>query len=521
MRKSISLIKRVAALFLVLLLSIESFAAIVSDNDGSAFITKAEFDSLRNDFQSQIDQYNTSIDQKIDGAIASYLSGIKLTRTEELTLPTKQNIFKTLDDVNFTGRGTDVLTYDIVAMVVNTYSNELLRRIGFGLKWNVTYNPKNNYNVALAHAEGDDNRNAIWRGWAENYKKTYKACKLVYGVSGYIETIANRIGAVEILGPGPGSLPLQAEPLDRNNYYGYIGIYSLDTINAGPNWINYTINFGNSSYYTDNYGSVVNTYDNITDKLVLVSDYAMPFVFENDDITWLAVWDSKHVSATEWQNLGHAITGGGFRSKALNDTAAYELPIPSWADITTSLNTTTKSIGSYYLYNKHAHSEHTANYTTQNKKPITDQYGDSLIEKIRAKFPSYIVTTEKDNPIDGHPKNQGGSFYNLRGGLVLTDVPNDGVLSVTATNPTSNNIYLWVSDKPIEHNGVGLVTDKSKGAAWNNAVQINAGQTEKISFDVKKGDIIFFRFGRVDSTTSYTTRSGGQVQIDKIVLERE
>ena len=73
MKKGISLIKRVVALFLVLLLSIESFAAVVGDNDGSAFITKAEFDSLKHDFQSQIDLYNTSIDSKIDGAIASYL----------------------------------------------------------------------------------------------------------------------------------------------------------------------------------------------------------------------------------------------------------------------------------------------------------------------------------------------------------------------------------------------------------------------------------------------------------------
>ena len=62
-------------------MSIESLGAVVSDNDGSAFITKAEFDSLKNDFQSQIDQYNTSIDAKIDGAIASYLSGIKVSRT--------------------------------------------------------------------------------------------------------------------------------------------------------------------------------------------------------------------------------------------------------------------------------------------------------------------------------------------------------------------------------------------------------------------------------------------------------
>ena len=66
MDRGIRLIKRMVALFLVLLLSIESFAAVVSDNDGSAFITKAEFDSLKNNFQSQLDSYNTSIDNKID-----------------------------------------------------------------------------------------------------------------------------------------------------------------------------------------------------------------------------------------------------------------------------------------------------------------------------------------------------------------------------------------------------------------------------------------------------------------------
>ena len=71
-------LKRGVALFLIFALSLNSFAAIVSDNDGSAFITKAEFDSLKNSFQSQIDQYNTSIDAKIDGAIAAYLAGIKV-----------------------------------------------------------------------------------------------------------------------------------------------------------------------------------------------------------------------------------------------------------------------------------------------------------------------------------------------------------------------------------------------------------------------------------------------------------
>ena len=68
------------ALFLVVLMSINSFAAIVSDNDGSAFVTKAEFEAMKRDFADQVTNYNESIDAKIDGAIAAYLAGIKLKK---------------------------------------------------------------------------------------------------------------------------------------------------------------------------------------------------------------------------------------------------------------------------------------------------------------------------------------------------------------------------------------------------------------------------------------------------------
>lgn len=53
-------------------------AAVVSDNDGSAFVTKAEFETLKDDFAKQVENYNLSIDGKIDGAIASYLAGLRL-----------------------------------------------------------------------------------------------------------------------------------------------------------------------------------------------------------------------------------------------------------------------------------------------------------------------------------------------------------------------------------------------------------------------------------------------------------
>ncbi len=94
MKKSTRIVKIILALFLVVLMSIESFGAVVSDNDGSAFITKAEFDSLKNNFQSQIDQYNTSIDSKIDGAIASYLAGVNVAQKIE-----KQILFNSENSV--------------------------------------------------------------------------------------------------------------------------------------------------------------------------------------------------------------------------------------------------------------------------------------------------------------------------------------------------------------------------------------------------------------------------------------
>lgn len=77
--KKKSFVKSKIAIIIIIALTFSSFAAIVSDNDGSAFVSKAEFDALRIDFSNQIDNYNKSIDGKIDGAIAAYLAGIKLS----------------------------------------------------------------------------------------------------------------------------------------------------------------------------------------------------------------------------------------------------------------------------------------------------------------------------------------------------------------------------------------------------------------------------------------------------------
>ena len=78
----ISRIKKLYIVVLNIIMCMASFAAVVSDNDGAAFITKAEFDSLKNDFQQELVSNNSSLDNKIQSVIASYIEGVKNQKTE-------------------------------------------------------------------------------------------------------------------------------------------------------------------------------------------------------------------------------------------------------------------------------------------------------------------------------------------------------------------------------------------------------------------------------------------------------
>ena len=78
MRKSTKILKKLACLFLVVLMSIESLAAVVGDSDGSAFITKREFEELKTNFNKEIEKYSNSIDNKIDGVISNYVNGLRV-----------------------------------------------------------------------------------------------------------------------------------------------------------------------------------------------------------------------------------------------------------------------------------------------------------------------------------------------------------------------------------------------------------------------------------------------------------
>ena len=99
--------KKALCLIFAFLLSIESFAAVVSDNDGAAFVTKAEFDALKRNFNDQINKdiinrmkaYGVNMELKDSGITSDILAGKTIVITG--TLPTlSRNEAKELVEAN-------------------------------------------------------------------------------------------------------------------------------------------------------------------------------------------------------------------------------------------------------------------------------------------------------------------------------------------------------------------------------------------------------------------------------------
>lgn len=159
-------VKRITVFFLVLslmLVNMFSFAAVVSDNDGSAFVTKSEFETLKKDFNSQVSNYNSSIDAKIDGAIASYLAGITLSQKPDIswdTITAKlggtplyfKNKFKSITTTEITPEVNISITRDLC--IRGEWGTTCARRF-FEYSWNYDASAPNDHSKSFV-------RQSVW-----------------------------------------------------------------------------------------------------------------------------------------------------------------------------------------------------------------------------------------------------------------------------------------------------------------------------------------------------------------------
>ena len=78
MNKSTRIVKKLLILFLVVLMSIESFCAVVTENDGSAFITKQELEKVKKDLDVGIDAIEIAEENILNWKVSDYVNGLRL-----------------------------------------------------------------------------------------------------------------------------------------------------------------------------------------------------------------------------------------------------------------------------------------------------------------------------------------------------------------------------------------------------------------------------------------------------------
>ncbi len=186
-----SFIKKYNNLLLVVIISVlitcNTFAAAVADNDGSAFITKTEFDSLKSNFQSQINEYNTSIDNKIDTAIASYLAGVTISSQKRLVNYVSNAKEDNINNLGFMKWGTPkehrsyyLGYYDVEACYVVAWAHGIhqgYNRDGSGLYNYVcvanfrAYSPAINFVDYKGTTKSSDGKS--WTGNVKDFKSAY------------------------------------------------------------------------------------------------------------------------------------------------------------------------------------------------------------------------------------------------------------------------------------------------------------------------------------------------------------
>lgn len=100
MKKFINLYKRSIAVFAIVIMSVNTFATTAS-NDGSAFVTKAEFDGLLKGFNDKMDEYQAALNTKIDDAVAGYLSGMSSQAVLQLDNYAKRASDSNVNNIKF------------------------------------------------------------------------------------------------------------------------------------------------------------------------------------------------------------------------------------------------------------------------------------------------------------------------------------------------------------------------------------------------------------------------------------
>ena len=572
-------IKKIIALILVLILSINCFAAVVSDNDGSAFITKAEFDSLKNNFQSQLGSYYTAIDSKIDNAIAQYLIGTKIAEETIINLSLPDEVYCMLNR-------SDTETKDL------QYVYARPEITGGGLEWHANTGGTYAYSYTLNSraGEGTGERNMIddlyltdengvssarWVGHWKNVKEKY-VLNISYGMIAGEWGKHNSTGQFEtMINPNYSELSHVLQPMTGNltdfcswnisignslgnkygnNGYGFKSDYPFDSLKFSSYTLEKQSNFEESKkdlvvFYPETYYGF--TYNNENQNFIGFDRYK---VTSNVSSTVCPTLHSDYPNLARWNGGTH---GNG------PTTESYTGNVEQWFSTMFNTATTLTAYRGYFQTNFAQNYATTGNLTNRNKYWVDPYYADyndahgaqgtnNYLYKTKrfpwpvVSFPWYYISdwsqlwqSQTDWAVDKISNFDETSWVyrwfndephiSLAAGYPIFEVKKDKNYKFEIKFKEDNDHLLFLHYGPYytftpETENINAITEFEKSTnvkkdtRYTNALLIKANETAKIEFKAENDNVIFIKWCDNPAPTYYIN-GGGTVVLPKTVTE--
>ena len=173
MRKLINLYKRNIAVFAIVLMSINTFATTAS-NDGSSFVTKAEFDNLMIGFNDRMNEYQAALNSKIDQAVSGYIAGMSAQAVLTLDNYAKLASDSNVNNIKFVKWATPSESID-VHDVRAAFGCAKMYGVGAGANASSTavYNWSGLNNKSAWNGDASSTKYTNYTGNEDNYKSAY------------------------------------------------------------------------------------------------------------------------------------------------------------------------------------------------------------------------------------------------------------------------------------------------------------------------------------------------------------
>lgn len=459
------------------------YAAVVTDNDGAAFITKAEYDSLKNTFQTQLDEDNQSLDAKIDNAISAYLRDINASKESENYYAKVKEAFGNLNPIFMNSQKTTKSTnkVEINLIVLNRYF----------IKSNIL--PDTDYELwsnGFTYKTAASDTTALYHPWHEHVQGTRAVPN---AANSQINSANYNFYEANDLSP---EIDSTTQVLTNRN------IPYTSTMLSQQSWVGKTANCGSSIWNNDSLnpeekykGSHTTTKTQVGEGQAYVvhvtpagntvlREYASSiWPLCNGTITFHQYADYYAKNFTNWL-MYHGTNGG----MSINTTQTIDMPTftdwgtvtkgssktdeatesAAWGDISIRLYKITDAVDySIRLWGK------TKNGTTPIKiycmnNDVTPNASSASLTLSSSTFESYYYTTsiQKTIQVNNLPQNTVNYYtpsVDLRH-LNLSDISND-----TLTSLMGETVYMGNGVPIVKCNDDGTVRCKIKVATNNSA----------------------------------------------------